>query len=57
MLKSQAFAQVVAQLSERGDMLIIDTPPLLLTNDTMDLLDFADAVLLLVRDGRMLASA
>ena len=39
------------------DIVIIDTPPLLLTNDTFDLLDFADAVLLLVRDGRTKTTA
>ncbi len=34
------------------DIIIIDTPPLLLTNDTFDLLDLADAVLLLARDAK-----
>ncbi len=42
---------------ETSDIVIIDTPPLLLTNDTIDLLDFADAVLLLVRDGRTKTTA
>ncbi len=42
---------------ETSDIVIIDTPPLLLTNDTFDLLDFADAVLLLVRDGRTKTTA
>lgn len=34
------------------DIVIIDTPPLLLTNDTFDLLDLSDAVLLLARDAK-----
>ncbi len=42
---------------ESADIVIIDTPPLLLTNDTFDLLDMADAVLLLVRDGRTKSAA
>jgi succinoglycan biosynthesis transport protein ExoP len=37
-LKSQAFAQVVSQLSERGDLLIIDTPPLLHVSDAMTMM-------------------
>ena len=34
---------------EIADIVIIDTPPLLLTNDTFDLLDLSDAVVLLAR--------
>lgn len=37
-LKSQAFAQVVSRLSERGDLLIIDTPPLLHVSDAMTMM-------------------
>ncbi|MEK6327879.1 MAG: polysaccharide biosynthesis tyrosine autokinase [Actinomycetota bacterium] len=38
LLKSQAFAQVVSRLSERGDILIIDTPPLLHVSDAMTMM-------------------
>ena len=38
LLKSQAFAHVVSQLSERGDILIIDTPPLLHVSDAMTMM-------------------
>jgi Mrp family chromosome partitioning ATPase len=43
--------------AEHADIVIIDTPPLLLTNDTFDLLDIADAVLLLARDARTKGTA
>ncbi|HEY3831906.1 MAG TPA: CpsD/CapB family tyrosine-protein kinase [Acidimicrobiia bacterium] len=54
-----AVAGRAAILAAQGscDIVIIDTPPLLLTNDTFDLLDFADAVLMLVRDGRTKTTA
>jgi polysaccharide biosynthesis transport protein len=37
-LKSQAVAQIISRLSERGDLLIIDTPPLLHVSDAMTMM-------------------
>ncbi len=42
---------------EIADIVIIDTPPLLLTNDTFDLLDLSDAVVLLARDAKTKSAA
>ena len=41
------------QAFARGaDLVLIDTPPLLLTNDAYDLIGLADAIVLLARDGK-----
>ena len=37
-LKSQAVAQIISRLSDRGDLLIIDTPPLLHVSDAMTMM-------------------
>jgi tyrosine-protein kinase Etk/Wzc len=37
-LKSQAVAQIVSRLSDRGDLLIIDTPPVLHVSDAMTMM-------------------
>jgi capsular exopolysaccharide synthesis family protein len=37
-LKSHAVAQIISRLTERGDLLIIDTPPLLHVSDAMTML-------------------
>lgn len=44
-------AEVVAQLRELADYVIIDTPPLLLKSDAFPLLQLADAVLVICRQG------
>jgi succinoglycan biosynthesis transport protein ExoP len=51
--KSQAFAQVVSRLTQRGDMLIIDTPPLLHVSDAMTMMLSAqiDCVVVAARIG------
>jgi succinoglycan biosynthesis transport protein ExoP len=52
-LKSQAVAQIVSRLSERGDLLIIDTPPLLQVSDAMTMMLTAkvDCVVVATRIG------
>lgn len=48
----QAARDVVAVAVERGGMVIIDSPPVLAANDSIDLVDGADQVILVVRSGR-----
>jgi Mrp family chromosome partitioning ATPase len=43
--------RVIAALRGRADVILVDTPPLLLTNAAYDLLNEADAMVLMVRDG------
>jgi succinoglycan biosynthesis transport protein ExoP len=52
-LKSQAVADIVSRLSERGDLLIIDTPPLLQVSDAMTMMLSAqiDCVVVATRIG------
>jgi succinoglycan biosynthesis transport protein ExoP len=54
-LKSQAFAHVVSQLSERADLLLIDTPPLLHVSDAMTMMLSAkvDCAIVATRIGRV----
>ncbi len=47
MLAGQAAIQAAREVA---DIVIIDTPPLLVTNDAFDLLPYADAVILMARD-------
>jgi Mrp family chromosome partitioning ATPase/capsular polysaccharide biosynthesis protein len=42
----------IAKARVVADVVILDAPPLLLTNDAKDLIPFADALVLLARDGR-----
>jgi receptor protein-tyrosine kinase len=42
----------IARAREVADIVILDAPPLLLTNDAKDLIPYADALVLLARDGR-----
>ena len=44
--------RVIEQARGRYDMVVIDTAPLLATNDAVDLLDLVDDVVLVVRAGR-----
>jgi Mrp family chromosome partitioning ATPase/capsular polysaccharide biosynthesis protein len=50
-LTTQAMLGLIAQLRARGDVLLLDTPPLLQVGDTMALTEHADAVLLVARLG------
>jgi succinoglycan biosynthesis transport protein ExoP len=52
-LKSHAVAQIVSRLSKRGDLLIIDTPPLLHVSDAMTMMLSAqiDCVVVAARIG------
>lgn len=52
-LKSQPVAQIVSRLSDRGDLLIIDTPPLLQVSDAMTMMLTAkiDCVMIAARIG------
>ena len=43
--------RVIGALRGRADVILVDTPPLLLTNAAYDLLNEADAMVLMVRDG------
>jgi Mrp family chromosome partitioning ATPase len=42
----------IARAREVADVVILDAPPLLLTNDAKDLIPYADAIVLLTRDGK-----
>jgi Mrp family chromosome partitioning ATPase len=42
----------IAQAREIADVVILDAPPLLLTNDAKDLIPYADALVLLAREGK-----
>jgi Mrp family chromosome partitioning ATPase len=42
----------IARARETADIVILDAPPLLLTNDAKDLIPYADALVLLAREGR-----
>ncbi len=48
---------IIAQWRDRYDLVVLDTPPILTTNDAVELLASADAVLLVLRAGRTRASA
>ncbi len=48
-LGGDQFRDVLAQLAERFDVVIIDTPPLLLVSDALPLLNQVDGVLLVAR--------
>jgi len=48
-LASARLAGVIEKLSASCDLLVIDSPPLLATNDARILAQFADAVLFVVR--------
>jgi capsular exopolysaccharide synthesis family protein len=52
-LKSQAVAQIISRLSDRGDLLIVDTPPLLQVSDAMTMMLSAqiDCVVVATRIG------
>jgi succinoglycan biosynthesis transport protein ExoP len=42
----------IASARDRADVVILDAPPLLLTNDTYDLMPYTDALVLLAREGK-----
>jgi succinoglycan biosynthesis transport protein ExoP len=54
-LKSQAVADIIARLTERSDLLLIDTPPLLHVSDALTLMlaSRVDAVMLAARLGEV----
>jgi Mrp family chromosome partitioning ATPase len=44
--------EAIAKAREVADVVILDAPPLLLTNDAKDLIPYADALVLLTREGK-----
>jgi Mrp family chromosome partitioning ATPase/capsular polysaccharide biosynthesis protein len=51
-LASERMRQVIQQLSEQFDIVLIDTPPLLMVSDALPLLAQCDAVIMVSRVGR-----
>ncbi len=52
LLESAAMHSLVAELSERFDIVIYDTPPLLAVTDALVLADHIDGAILMVRSGK-----
>ncbi len=51
-LGSEEFANVISQVSEVYDLVVIDTAPLLAVPETLEIIAFADAIVLCARLGR-----
>jgi tyrosine-protein kinase len=52
-LKTQRLPQLLEALRERADVVVLDTPPALLTVEMAELADLIDSVLVVVRNGRV----
>jgi Mrp family chromosome partitioning ATPase len=52
LIGSAAFRELIEEVSQRYDAVVLDAPPLLPVSDTLEMLPYADAVVLCVRESQ-----